>query len=76
MGSGYSSEEEQETQDQKPSILLGAEEEEPDVIATDFGGSREQGDGMEKEEEQPVQTYEDQHLSKTPLLLDIQEKEV
>ena len=76
MGSGYSSEEEQETQDQKPSILLGAEEEEPDVIATDFGGSREQGDGMEKEEEQPVQTYEDQHLSKTPLLLEIQEKEV
>merc|ERR1719234_2358128 len=31
---------------------------------------------MEKEEEQPVQTYEDQHLSKTPLLLDIQEKDV
>merc|ERR1719234_2794953 len=31
---------------------------------------------MEKEEEQPVQTYEDQHLSKTPLLLDIHEKEV
>ena len=31
---------------------------------------------MEKEEEQPVQTYEDQHLSKTPLLLEIQEKVV
>merc|ERR1719234_1584111 len=35
---------------------------------------------MEKEEEQPVQTYEEQqqqqHLSKTPLVLDIQEKEV
>merc|ERR1719234_2796215 len=31
---------------------------------------------MEKEEEQPVQTYEDQHISKTPLPLDIQEKEV
>merc|ERR1719234_1930020 len=31
---------------------------------------------MEKEEEQPVQTYEDQHISKTPPLLDIQEKEV
>jgi len=77
MGSGYSSEEEQETQDQKPSIMEA--EEEPDVIATDFGGSREQGDGMEKEEEQPVQTYEDhqqQHISKTPPLLDIQEKEV
>ena len=78
MGSGYSSEEEQDTQDQKPSILLEAEDE-PDVIATDFGGSREQGDGMEKEEEQPVQTYEEhqqQHISKTPPLLDIQEKEV
>jgi len=72
MGSGYSSEEEQETQDQKPPIMEA--EEEPDVIATDFGG-REQGDGMEKEEEQPVQTYEDQHLSKTPLL-EIQQKEV
>ena len=77
MGSGYSSEEEQETQDQKSSILLEAEEE-PDAIVTDFGGSREQGDGMEKEEEQPVQTYEEQqqHISKTPPLLDIQEKEV
>merc|ERR1719234_1666741 len=34
---------------------------------------------MEKEEEQPVQTYEDhqqQHISKTPPLLDNQEKEV
>merc|ERR1719234_2041132 len=35
---------------------------------------------MEKEEEQPVQTYEEQqqqqHISKTPSLLDIQEKEV
>ena len=72
MGSGYSSEEEQETQDQKPPIMEA--EEEPDVIATDFGG-REQGDGMEKEEEQPVQTYEDQHLAKTPLL-EIQLKEV
>ena len=47
-----------------------------DVIATDFGG-REQGDGMEKEEEQPIQTYEDQqpHPSKSPLL-DVQEKGV
>lgn len=71
MGSGYSSEEEQETQDNKPSIM-----EAEDVIARDFGG-REQGDGMEKEEEQPVQTYEDQqqHPSKSPLL-DVQEKEV
>jgi len=71
MGSGYSSEEEQETQDNKPSIM-----EAEDVIATDFGG-REQGDGMEKEEEQPVQTYEDQqpHPSKSPLL-DVQEKGV
>merc|ERR1719234_2401928 len=34
---------------------------------------------MEKQEEQPVQTYEDhqqQHISKAPPLLDIQEKEV
>ena len=86
MGSGYSSEEEQETQvanrsreinlnislqDKKTSIM-----ETEDVIANDFGG-REQGDGMEKEEEQPVQTYEDKHkhLSKsTPL--DVQEKQV
>ena len=80
MGSGYSSEEEQETQvanrsreinlnislqDKKTSIM-----ETEDVIANDFGG-REQGDGMEKEEEQPVQTYEDQHLSNP---LDVQEK--
>ena len=39
------------------------------MIATDFGG-REQGDGMEKEEEQPTKTFEDQqqHPSKAPLL--------
>ena len=47
-----------------------------DVISTDFGG-REQGDGMEKEEDEPVQTYEDQqqHPSKSPLL-DVEEKVV
>ena len=47
------------------------------MIATDFGG-REQGDGMEKEEEQPTKTFEDQqqHPSKTRRLdNNIQEKE-
>jgi len=78
MGSGYSSEEEEQeaTQDKNPPTKE-AEEDLPDMIATDFGG-REQGDGMEKEEEQPTKTFEDQqqHPSKAPLLdNNIQEKE-
>lgn len=76
MGSGYSSEEELETQvltkqknipinlQEKHTSRSGAEEE-LDVVVNDFGG-REQGDGMEKEEEQPVQTFEDHHSKKEP----------
>merc|ERR1719337_236700 len=65
MGSGYSSEEELETQLQERHTSRSGAEEELDVVVNDFGG-REQGDGMEKEEEQPVQTFEDHHSKIQP----------
>jgi len=59
MGSGYSSEEEQETQDMKPSLT--------DMEAVPDVGGREQGDGMEKEEdEQHIKTFKDQDQPPLP----------